>query len=74
MTSTVEKIEYRGYTIEPNFRNPYRVEPEFMYYPTEEGIQHDADCDEHGMVYTGNCKWADSLEDAKECIDWTIDC
>lgn len=63
--------EYKNYTIEEDYRNPYSNEPEFMYYKTEEGVQHDADCkDGESFTYTGNCQWASSLEDAKLEIDY----
>jgi len=62
------KVEYKGYTIEEDFRNPYSNKPEYMYYRTSEGIQHDADCDQDGFFYTGNCKWADTIEEAIEEI------
>jgi hypothetical protein len=62
-------MEYKGYTIEEDFRNPYSSTPEFMFYPTSEGVQHDADCDEDGYHYAGNCEWRDSIEEAKQEID-----
>jgi hypothetical protein len=65
----MEAIQYRGYSIQEDFRNPYSSKPEFMFYRTSEGIQHDADCDQDGFFYTGNCKWTDSIEDAKATID-----
>lgn len=61
-------MEYKGYTIQEDYRNHYNKEPEFMFYPTEQGIQHDADGDSEGWRYTGNCKWADSIEEAKDQI------
>lgn len=65
------KTEYRTYTIETDQRNPYaqKGEVEFMYYPTAEGVQHDADQDGEDLVYCGNCKWVDSLEEAQGAID-----
>lgn len=63
------KTEYRTYTIEPDQRNPYAQESEWMYYPTEQGVQHDADQDGEDLVYCGNCKWADTLEEAQSEID-----
>jgi hypothetical protein len=62
------KLQYKGYTIQEDFRNPYNREPEYMFYPTSEGIQHDADGDSEGYRYTGTCKCADSIEDAKDRI------
>jgi len=62
-------IEYKGYTIEiDHTRYPYGPAC-YMYYRTEDGISHDADCDQDGFFYTGNCKWEDSLEEAKAAID-----
>lgn len=61
---------YRTFSIEEDYRNPYSNKPEYMYYPTEEGVQHDADCtDGESFTYCGNCKWAASIEDAKDMID-----
>lgn len=62
-------ITYKNYTIEEDFRNPYNNVPEFMFYKTEEGIQHDGDGGPDGYKYCGNCKWADSVEDAMLEID-----
>lgn len=66
-------VKYRTYTIEEDFRNPYSNKPDFMYYITEQGIQHDADLRNGDLVYCGNCKWASSLQDAKDEIDELID-
>lgn len=63
---------YKDYTIIEDQRNPYR-KPEFMFYITDDGIQHDADYDGESFKYTGNCKWADSLEEAKEEIEELIE-
>ena len=61
--------QYKGYTIQKDQRNPYGP-CEFMFYLSEQGIDHDADCtDGESFSYTGNCKWAATLEDAKEEID-----
>jgi hypothetical protein len=68
----MEPIKYRNYTIQEDFRNPYSSKPEYMFYPTAEGIDHDADCDGEGYYYTGNCKWTYTLEDAKAEIDAII--
>ena len=62
-------MNYKGYTIEEDFRNPYSNNPDYMFYPTSEGIQHDADQDSDGMRYCGNCKWSHTIEDAKDQID-----
>lgn len=60
---------YKGYSIQQDWRNPYATEPEFMFYKTDQGIQHDADGDSEGWKYTGNCKWCDSIEECKLEID-----
>lgn len=65
-------IEYRGYTIKEDYRNPYSSRPEFMFFPTEEGEQHDADYNGESYKYTGNCQWTDSLHWAKVEIDCII--
>jgi len=62
------KISYRGHTIEPDYRNPYSSKPEYMYYPTEEGPDHDYDLVGEDYKYCGNCGWADSIEEAKDAI------
>lgn len=61
--------EYKGYTIEEDHRNPYGKECEYIFYPTSEGIQHDADYDGESFRYCGNCRWADSIDDAQIEID-----
>lgn len=63
---------FKGYTIELDYRNPYSTKPEYMFYPTHEGTQHDADYDGEQYRYCGNCKWADSIEEAKDEISGTI--
>lgn len=67
-TLTLSSITYKGFTIQKDQRNPYG-DAEFMFYPTEEGVQHDADCDGESYKYCGNCKWASTLEEAKNEID-----
>ncbi len=65
----MQPIQYKSYTIQPDHRNPYG-KSEFMFYPTEEGVQHDGDCtDGESFSYCGNCEWASTLEGAKEAID-----
>jgi hypothetical protein len=64
----MEAIQYKGHTIQADFRNPYNKECEYMFYPTSEGVQHDADCDGDGYHYCGNCKWAASIDEAKDLI------
>lgn len=61
-------IEYKGYIIIEDWRDPFAKKPEYMFFKTSEGIQHDGDYDE-GWKYTGNCRWADSIEDAQGEID-----
>lgn len=68
MLKTME-MEYKGYTIVEDFRNPYGKECEYMFYHSKEGIQHDADYDGESFKYCGNCQWASSLEDAMSEID-----
>jgi hypothetical protein len=60
---------YKGYSIQPDFRNPYNRNPEYMFYLTSQGIDHDYDMDSDGYRYCGNCKWADSIEECKLLID-----
>lgn len=62
-------IEYRGFTIQEDFRNPYSKNPEYMFYPTEQGIQHDAESNGEDMKYCGNCLWESSIDEAKAEID-----
>lgn len=65
---------YKDYTIQKDWRNPYDNSPEFMFYKTSEGIQHDADCtDGESFIYCGNCEWASTLEFAKIEIDSLIE-
>ena len=65
----MDPIQYRGYTIQHDWRNPYSNTPEFMFYETARGIDHDADYDGESYTYCGNCKWAQTIEDAKAEID-----
>jgi hypothetical protein len=37
-----------------------------------QGIDHDVDMDEDGCHYCGNCKWVDSIDEAKDAIDEKI--
>jgi hypothetical protein len=64
-------VEYKGYTIVLQYEM-LSMKPVFMYYPTAEGEQHDANLDGEDYRYTGNCKWADSLEEAKDAISEKI--
>lgn len=65
------KTEYKGYTIQEE-QDAWRVKynDRFFFYPTADGIQHDADCDEEGFTYCGNCVWTATEQEAKETIDW----
>jgi len=65
----MEPLQYKGYTIEEDYRNPNSNKPDYMFYPTAEGIQHDADCDQDGFFYTGNCQWDSTLEGVMAEID-----
>jgi hypothetical protein len=62
-------MTYKGYTIEET-EEFYRKQ--FMFYPTNEGEQHDGEYTENGFHYCGNCKWVDSIEEAKDSIDEKI--
>lgn len=64
--------EYKGYSIEKDQRNPYGP-AEFMFYPTSEGVDHDADYDGEQYKYCGNCRWASTLEDAQYEIDALVE-
>lgn len=64
----MKPMKYNGYTIQEDQRNPYGS-PEFMFYKTSEGIQHDGDFDGVSMRYCGNCKWASTVADALAEID-----
>jgi hypothetical protein len=77
METLIGTLEYKGYSIQedPEKGRDVYSDPEKGYrlrlilYPTEQGIQHDYDGDSEGFRYCGNCKWADSIEEAKEIID-----
>lgn len=62
------KTEYKNYTIEES-KCSYTGTPEFMFYKTSQGVDHDYDLDGEDYTYCGNCKWASTLEDAKDEID-----
>lgn len=59
-----ERIEYRGFTIEPStgYMGGY------SYYPTAEGRNEDAEWDGDSWRNCGNVQWAASLDDAKDAI------
>lgn len=66
----MEAIEYKGYTIAEDYeRNPYNKNPEIIFYPTDQGIDHDYDYDNESWRYCGNCKWVGSVEEAMDEID-----
>lgn len=66
-------MKYKDYTIQEDYRNPYSIKPEYMYFLTDDGVQHDGDYDGESFKYCGNCSWADSLEEAKAEIDDKIE-
>jgi hypothetical protein len=63
-------ILYKGYTITTDYQGGWYER--IMFYPTEQGIDHDADMDENGYHYCGNCQWVDSIDEAKDAIDEKI--
>ncbi len=69
MTATsqsIQIVEYKGFTIQPDYSG-YNFR--YMFYPTEQGIQHDGEFDGEDFKYTGNCDFADSVDHAKILID-----
>lgn len=66
LTLTSERILYKGYTIEIDLEDG---PGKFIAYPTEEGRQHDGDCDQGSWKYCGNCKWGSTVEDVQLEID-----
>lgn len=66
----MESIIYRSFTIQEDWPNPYESKPQLMFYRTDEGVSHDADCtDGETFSYCGNCTWTDCIDDAKAQID-----
>jgi hypothetical protein len=63
----IEPVQYRGYWIRESL-DIERLNGKYVFFPEAEGIQHDYDFDGFRNRYTGNCKWADSLEKAKDAI------
>lgn len=63
------QFEYRGFTIQED-PEAY-VKGSLMFYPTEEGIQHDGDVTASGnWKYCGNCHWSGpTVEEVKRDID-----
>lgn len=61
--------QYKTFTIVEDYRNPYSKTPEYMFYPTVDGADHDYDLVGEDYKYCGNCKWEQSLEEAKAAID-----
>jgi hypothetical protein len=60
-------MKYKDYTIELNTE---AFHPEsIIIYPTDQGIQHDYDYIDGSFIYMGNCKRANSIEEAKSIID-----
>jgi hypothetical protein len=68
METLIGTLEYKGYSIEQDPDYDYSGHS-IIIYPTEQGIQHDEDFNGERTKYCGNCKWADSVEEAKEIID-----
>jgi len=60
-------MKYKGHTIEQNTESFHSER--LIIYPTEQGIQHDYDYVDGSFVYMGNCKRANSIEEAKRIID-----
>lgn len=59
-------VEYKTYTIQPDYSG-YRWR--FMFYKTEEGVQHDHDYIDGTFIYMGNCRYASSMKGAKDLIN-----
>lgn len=69
-TTTILPVEYKGYTIQEDPDYDYSGHARLIIFPTEAGIDHDYDMREDGGYrYCGNCKWSDSVEEAKDIID-----
>jgi hypothetical protein len=66
----MDPIHYKGHTIQidPVETDNWR-QTRFVIFPTNQGIDHDGDFDGESWHYCGNCKWAGSIEDAKDQID-----
>jgi len=60
-------MKYKGHTIEQN-TDPFHSE-RLIIYPSDQGIQHDYDYVDGSFIYMGNCKRANSIEEAMEIID-----
>src|SRR5688572_1487575 len=65
----IEPVQYKGYMI---VRHEFHRVQVFMYYPGDEGAQHDADCEDGVYKYCGNCGFASSLEESKDAISEKI--
>lgn len=59
--------EYKGFQIQKNTES-FRKE-KLIFFPADQGIDHDFDYCEESFVYMGNCKFVDTLEAAKLLID-----
>jgi hypothetical protein len=66
----MEAIHYKGWTIEENPNGCFVGE--LMAYPTEQGIQHDADFDGDRYRYCGNCLFDICIDNLKDSIDENI--
>lgn len=71
LTLNTEKIEYKGYSIEPDKYSTWRKD-ELIIYPTADGVDHDYDWNGDNWKYCGNCKWAFSIDEAKGIVDELI--
>lgn len=69
--TTILPVEYKGYTIQEDVECLFSGS--LVFFPTEQGIQHDYDCEGESRRYSGNCKLADSVEEAKAFIDEFVD-
>jgi hypothetical protein len=66
METLIGTFYYKGYSIE---QDTTLHTDRLVIYPTEAGIEHDYDYNGSNYTYCGNCKWADSVEEAQEIID-----
>jgi len=60
-------MKYKGHNIEQN-TEAFHSE-RLIIYPTDQGVQHDYDYVDGSFIYMGNCKRANSIEEAKRIID-----
>jgi hypothetical protein len=62
------KTTYKNYTIQTDDAGYYHS-PKLIIFPTDQGIQHDYDYIDGSFIYMGNCKRANSIEEAISIID-----